>query len=322
MKKIESQCCCSLIFFPARIIKFIGMKTRANLKTGAVNDEANSVNRNSVKEQRFKCSHCDYRTHFMCNIRKHERLHTGPASHVCSFPGCIYRTHFLDNLKAHIRRRHPQTLNPEDIKWYSCSKCEFRTKEAIVLKRHIITHEKIKPFSCSFPECKFRSHWKSAFYTHERRRHRPELKNQFACSYPGCDYRTYGKSDLEVHEMTHRAVRLFPCTFPACDYKAKSAKRLKVHEKIHDPDRKREEQCPFCADRFFNSQALQTHIKAYLGEKPYQCSFPNCSVTRVIKSSITAHNKCEAAGSLTFKLSPQSVHHLNSGVCALYFLWN
>ena len=267
------------------------MKTRSNSKAGAVNNKGNSVSRNSTDNRRFKCSHCDFRTHFMCNIRKHERLHTEPGSHVCSFPGCTYRTHFLDNLKAHTRRRHPQTLKPEDIKWYSCSKCEFREKEAVVLKRHAITHGKIKPFYCSFPQCKFRSHWKSAVYTHERRQHRPELKNQFACSYPACDYKSYGKSDMEVHEMTHKTARLFPCPFPGCDYKAKLAKWLRGHENIHDPDRKKEKQCLFCADRFFNFQALQTHIKAHLGEKPYQCSFPNCSVKRVYKSSITAHER-------------------------------
>ena len=109
-------------------------------------------------------------------------------------------------------------------------------------------------------------------------------------AFPQCDFRSYAKYDVEKHRLTHSEDRPFACFFPGCDYKAKQAKSVTDHQKtVHDPDRVKDKECTFCAEQFFTDHALSTHIKAHLDEKPYSCSYPNCNVRRVHRSSIKQH---------------------------------
>ena len=244
------------------------------------------------KKRRFKCPQCDYHNQFLSEIRKHAVIHsTEPGKHACSMPDCDYRTNFPHNLKNHIRRCHEELLQPQDIRsWNFCTKCDFRTKELTILRKHSMTHEETKPFACSFAGCSFRSHWHSSVYTHEHRRHHPELKNQFTCSFPQCDFSSYAKSDLQKHMLTHSNDRPFACYFPGCSYKGKTAKCVTDHQKkVHDPARAKDKECPLCPDKFFDNNSLSTHIKAHVDEKPYSCSYPNCNVRRVHKSAIKQH---------------------------------
>ena len=244
------------------------------------------------KKRKFKCSRCDYHAEFPSVVRKHAVIHSAETKkHACSIPDCNFRTNLPSNLRAHVRRRHEEVLKPDEIRsWNFCTKCDFRTKEPVTLKRHSFTHEETKPFACSFEGCTFRSYRQSSIHSHERRRHHPELKNRFTCSFPLCEFGSYAKNDLQKHMLTHSDDRPFACFFPGCSYKGKQAKDVTNHQKkVHDPDRVKEKECTFCAKKFFTDNALSTHIKAHLDEKPYSCPYPNCNVRRVHKSAIKQH---------------------------------
>jgi hypothetical protein len=55
----------------------------------------------------------------------------------------------------------------------------------------------------------------------------------FSCSYPNCSYKSNRSSNVITHERTHSGERPFKCDSPGCDYSATHKSNLKVHLKLH-----------------------------------------------------------------------------------------
>ncbi|XP_041336903.1 zinc finger protein 43-like [Pyrgilauda ruficollis] len=121
----------------------------------------------------FKCMSCDYSTNKWLSLKQHLASHTGEGT---SSPGCLYE----------------HTELP--VKTYRCEECGYCTAHNGNLKLHMRIHTGEKPFQCGQCSLAFRtsSHLKRHWLTHLK------LK----CKR--CRYSTVDKQAFQKHIKTHR----------------------------------------------------------------------------------------------------------------------
>ena len=61
-----------------------------------------------------------------------------------------------------------------------------------------------------------------------------------------------------------------------CNKQLKSRSSLTNHRRIHATQAKTH-QCKMCKKKFTSNQQVQAHQLTHTEEKPYKCSYPNCS---------------------------------------------
>ena len=74
-----------------------------------------------------ECSHCDYASVWVSNLRKHLKAHLGEKTHKCQ--QCDYAFIDAGHLKRHMR-------NHSGKKSYKCTECNYASVEAYDLKKH------------------------------------------------------------------------------------------------------------------------------------------------------------------------------------------
>ena len=257
----------------------------------------------------FPCPHegCDYKAKVKRALSAHLNFMHGKELYKCSFPGCTFQTRSPPWLKRH------STVHVES---FGCSfpKCVYRgrTKDSL-RSHHRVRHEKIKPYTCPFPQCNFGAAVESRLKEHMERHceDRP-----FPCTLGGCEFRAKTKSDLERHRETHNKEPKFPCPNLGCTYVARQKRALRVHvndhgnypdfrpcpesgcnhwlrdsnsflkhQRIHNSQRRFP--CPFCPKFFLNRYYLQLHTFSHTGEKPYKCV--HCDHGCYDKKSLMGH---------------------------------
>ena len=122
--------------------------------------------------------------------------------------------------------KNNQTCLPEQVKMFSCDKCEYKSDRKANLIRHKNIHDSnTKQFSCD--KCEYKSNRKDHLTKHKNKMH-PQPKdpevNSHCCSV--CDYKTNVVSELTNHEKTHHWCSV-------CDYKTDDVSKLTDHEKTH-----------------------------------------------------------------------------------------
>ncbi|UYV71655.1 hypothetical protein LAZ67_8004009 [Cordylochernes scorpioides] len=235
-------------------------------KTNYSNDLKKHI-RTHTGEKPHLCPHCDYRTNQSSTLKTHIRAHTGEKPQLC--PHCDYRTNQSSNLKTHIRTHTGE-------KPQLCPHCDYRTNQSSHLKRHIRSHTGEKPQLC--PHCDYRTNESSNLKTHIRTHtgEKPQL-----C--PHCDYRTNQSSNLKRHIRSHTSEK--PQLCPHCDYRTNNSSNLKIHIRTHTGEKPH--LCPHCDYRTNQSSTLKTHIRAHTGEKPQLC--PNCDYRTNYSSTLKRH---------------------------------
>ena len=64
--------------------------------------------RSHVKEKRFPCLECNFKTHLSSTLWNHIRnVHQRAMNFTCPFPGCNFRSNWMGALSRHLKRHNP-----------------------------------------------------------------------------------------------------------------------------------------------------------------------------------------------------------------------
>ena len=157
------------------------------------------------------------------------------------------------------------TIKEEKIEktffYNKCSFCDYTSIGSYNMKRHLLVHSGLKPYSC-----------------HQ------------------CEYSCTAAKDLTRHVYTHNGVKPFICD--QCNYSSTQACMLKRHKMMHNGERPYG--CKQCEKRFKERRDLNAHMyKEHNAERPFICSQCEYACTRAdnLKRHERTHAKIKAAAS-------------------------
>ena len=90
----------------------------------------------------FRCTECEYSTRDKSNLKKHVRNVHLTMKYNCDF--CAKKFNNVDLFQNHIKVHETKMNKEEEIVWFECSICDFKSKRKNNLKRHKERHEKTK----------------------------------------------------------------------------------------------------------------------------------------------------------------------------------
>ena len=163
------------------------------------------------------------------------------------------------NTKRYINNLHP---DEEQVKWYECANCPFKTKNPPDLQRHVIcgnlNRKDVKLYECE--ECPFKTKFNSCLKKHINGSHskQPEW---YECA--NWSYKSKSKRNLTWHVRVHLEIKSYQCGY--CTYRAKHNRDLKCHvnhRHLDGADAKwyKCEQCPY---EVKNRSAFYLHKKKH-----------------------------------------------------------
>lgn len=117
---------------------------------------------------------------------------------------------------------------------YRCEECSKCFNGNYKLRRHMLSHSKVKPFQCE-----------------------------------ECQQRFSQRGHLKEHMRKHTGSRPFECT--ECGSSFTRSGNLKTHMRIHTGEKVYN--CEYCAKPFSRYNGLQKHLTVHTGAKPYSCSY-------------------------------------------------
>ena len=250
----------------------------------------------------YSCDQCPYTAKQKIHLAGHvARVHEGVKNFMCEECGTSFWRN--SNLKKHVRDKHGQ-------KNFTCDKCSYKTSQQRSLKYHMqYVHEGLKPYRCSYSECDYPgASTKAKLDDHLRTCH----NHIYKCD--DCNYETLARLDLVKHRksthlkchecaltfnkkthLTAHMIDLHPDVKPyACDicmYATADQLLLKRHIRLTHADTKKLLSCPHCSFVTIRQDSLTKHMK-YIHEhkeKPYKCSYPNCSAGTYTQAKLDTH---------------------------------
>ena len=250
----------------------------------------------------FSCSQCNYSAKQKLHLEGHvARVHEGTKMFMCDECGASFWRN--SNLKKHVKDTHAE-------KNFSCDSCSYKTVHGRSLKYHIQhVHQGIKPYQCIYSECTF-----PGTATKTKLDEHLSLVHQHVYHCQSCEYNTRNRADLIKHnKLTHLKcshcelffdkkthltshmidihpdIKPFECDH--CSYATADPLLLKRHQKLTHANGKDPLSCPKCTFVTVRQDSLTKHIR-YIHEgkeKPYKCSYPNCSTSTYTKAKLDTH---------------------------------
>ena len=100
-----------------------------------------------LKEKRFKCNDCEFKTNIKESLTKHMRSHTNEKPFECNTCGKMFSSQ--SSLSFHKRSIHLKE------KRYSCSICDYKSNQKSRMDEHEGTHSIVKFLVCKKCENQF-----------------------------------------------------------------------------------------------------------------------------------------------------------------------
>ena len=191
-------------------------------------NELNKHIQSHVKEKRFACNFCNYKTHEGPSLRIHIRnVHQKLFTFKCSFHGCHYGCTRKNQFDRHLRKHNPDPL----------------------VRR---------PIPCTFPGCGYRAAWRWELKRHVDTHHNSNREKKFSCCLCSQTFYTQQSADSHLRGI-HLKEMSYKCN--KCSYSTTTLMQLKKHDqRMHDDSFAASElACQLWGYRAFSKQGLSKH---------------------------------------------------------------
>nr|XP_020009179.1 putative zinc finger protein 833 isoform X2 [Castor canadensis] len=183
--------------------------------TGHLSYERHIVSDSGHTKRPYKCKKCGKAFKWPCDLRNHERTHTGEKPYKCQQCGKTFGC-------STYYRRHARTHTGE--KPYVCMHCGKGFRCSSFLQIHERIHTGEKPYVCT--HCGKAFTRASTLRIHERN-HNGE--KPYVCEQCGKAFREYGK--MKRHEKIHTRQKSYVCEH--CWKVFRFSSSFQKHERTH-----------------------------------------------------------------------------------------
>ncbi|EDS27926.1 zinc finger protein 79 [Culex quinquefasciatus] len=205
----------------------------------------------------YRCKTCGETFINRVRVSTHYRTIHGPNATVCGTTriccGCAENFPSPEALSTHSEAVHlPNRPPPNPERPFVCDICYSNYLNNQSLQKHKTRFtSKVKKYQCT------------------------QCGKQFF--YPG---------KLSDHEKTHLGEKVFQC--PECPAAYVSRESLRKHIQRHTmPEDKYK--CPECGRCYRSSKNLKEHLNLHTGERPFVCTFGDCSAAFARDTSLAKH---------------------------------
>lgn len=205
-------------------------------------------------------------------------------------------------------KEHSQDIKNLRERKYKCDECEKGFFQLCHLKKHKLTHSKLKPYVCT--ECQKRYSSKESYQAHILTVH--DGQRPYKCQH--CE-KSYGlKRDLKEHQVLHTGEKPFVCD--VCGKAFARRPSLRAHRRVHETKNLARLKCTECNKELANHNSLRAHMRLHTGERPYAC--PHCAKCFRQRSNLQGHLRLHTGEKpfrcphceLRFSQAPELKRHL------------
>jgi hypothetical protein len=139
---------------------------------------------------------------------------------------CEFKTKWNPSLKQH-KKIH---LSADAVHWYGCDKCKYKTKYITDIKKHKTIHltaDAIQWYNCD--KCEFKTKQNRYLKRHKQIHLSADAVHWYSCYK--CKYKTKYKGNIKTHNTIHfsaDAIQWYNCD--KCEFKTKRNDSLKQHK--------------------------------------------------------------------------------------------
>ena len=261
------------------------------------NDKQNMMSHFSLvhtKTRNFSCEYCQKSFYNNTKLKSHiSQLHSTERSISCDQCHKLFSSQWL-------RQRHSKNMHSSKKLSFACNQCDKVYSKVACIKDHMIrVHTEELNFECKYCGKKFKvdrvlkKHMRdiheqafspipcimcgkissSQIAQKEHAKGHIESIGSIESALVSCEmcFKLLKPSSLASHTKSHDSV-----TCDVCNKQLKGRHSLNSHRRIHSAQAK-EHLCGICKKTFSTYTQLQDHQLIHTTEKPYKCSYPNCS---------------------------------------------
>ncbi|CAL8132796.1 unnamed protein product [Orchesella dallaii] len=220
--------------------------------------------RSHLTEKPYQCQLCGKRLKSSAGLKYHLKTHEEGRQFTFKCSICNKSYSALSNLRRHEKDGHKSSFR-QIVK--SCIFCEkvFPNK---IIKSHIKSHLKEKPYACSRKGCEEEFANKNDLAHHLKLEHSRFKSVPVACVF--CEKVFPTRPRVESHLKQHILEKPFDC--PECPKSFLMRGYLVVHlRRVHFGERPFP--CGVCGKMFGSRSHSQRHVATHLNEKPFACNF-------------------------------------------------
>ena len=178
------------------------------------------------KEDKYKCTKCDFSTSKTVIWLKHRRKACFPFK--CQLSDCVgFKTTRLKNYQNHMKTSHPYAMIKKSTTYVPCHLCPLEDHPLATHSCKGFTHEE-SSYQCS--NCNFNTESRNEISTH--------MKTNYTCfrfKCPKCKFRGYNEQRLKRHNCTNKIDQSSLLVCQECDFNTQNRIHFNEHvEAAHE----------------------------------------------------------------------------------------
>lgn len=249
--------------------------TTKNNKWKKTKSKHSSDEGSSKPKVKHFCKICnsEFPTRFALSAHKKTHLYKDTGCYKCETCGkmCPKYDNFTRHLTIHFENRE---------KSHQCGRCFASFYNLADLKRHLVLHLAVKPYTCEHCGEGFTRQDNLLIHAYK---HTGVQYKKFACK--DCDKVLNSPSALVMHVKTHSVKTVF-CPEPDCKFSCYLQSQLRQHLRKHSGEKPF--QCAKCGRCFARSNDMKNHVlNVHEGVKPFKC--PACPKEFALAGNLRIH---------------------------------